>query len=294
MATNSRTYSPSRPVINGVSVGGLTSVAYEEGFDNKIESSGEGQAFPTKDRRGQFCRGTISCEDWVKMLSILTGTVGTFVVYERISGAATFIKHTFTNPVVSAVSLTVSNNKYSAITANFECRAADGTKTIVDMHKVEAAATLPDVVAAEYGGYEINSVVLGSLAITHVTGLTFNMSATIIKSTGDDDLAYTAVDRVDDNLAVSGSLSFEAGFASTSLISQQMLIASAADLVVTVKKAGGTAQKVLTIKSVSFENNSGNAQGKGHTTNSANFTISGSTTLTLTGDTAAVTIADAA
>lgn len=292
--SNTRNYNVRRGVINGVSIGGLTTVSYEEGYDNTIEASGEGQTFPTKDRRGQYCRGSIGCQDYTKMLEILTATLDDFVVYERISGAATFLKHTFTNPVVSAVSLKISNNQYSGITTKFECRASTATDTVSAMHATESAQTLPSATTTEYGGYQISSVVLGSLSISHATAVTLDLSATVIKSFGDDDLAYTAVDRIDDAIAASGSLSFEAGFVTNSMISQQLLLAAVGNLVITVKKAGGATNKVITIKNVMFSGNSANAAQKAYTNNSAKFTIAGNESLTLTGATAAIIIADAA
>lgn len=292
--TNTRTHSVKGPVINGVSAGGATAVMYEEGYDEIIESAGDGHTAKQKDRTNQFVRGTIATEDWTKIISMLTGAVDDFVVYENESGKATYLKHTFSKPVVYAISLQVQNGSYATIAAKFECRASAETDTIVNLHATDDGQTLPAGVFPGRGGIRINSALLGALAISHIKTLSLDITFGLLKSNGDDDIAYTAVDRLDDNVSVTGSIEFEAGFSGASLLSQQLLIAAAADLVFTVTQAGGTAQKTITIKRAIFNTNSGNMKTKGYAANTMPFTITDDGTLTLDGAVDFIQIADVA
>ena len=115
--------------INGVDAGGAMRMDLNYGYDGLLRSAPDGLGGPPLlDREIEYCRGTLTTQDWVEAINLLTGAVGTYVCYERISGvaaAAGYSKHTITAPVVHRMSLNYAKGQYSTISLDFECLAAD-------------------------------------------------------------------------------------------------------------------------------------------------------------------------
>jgi hypothetical protein len=89
MATvNKRVGLPQAVTINGVDAGGAMVARIQEGYDNILRSAPDGLQVPVKDKEAEYVRGEIVTQDWVEAVNLLTGTVGTFVFYERKSGVA--------------------------------------------------------------------------------------------------------------------------------------------------------------------------------------------------------------
>jgi hypothetical protein len=288
--SNTRTYKPQIATINGVSAAGITSVVYEEGYAQVATGAGDDQLVPSVDRHAQYCRGSFACEDWTKILDLLNADESTFTVYESESGAATYTKHTFAKPVIYDISLNIVNGRYASISGRFECRADAASDTIVDLHGVETGESLPSRVAATRGGSRIVSALLGSIEIPHATSFSLSLSFPILRSSADDDLAHMAVDRVEDQISVSGSIECESGYDTTALTRQLAIASAADDLVITVEMAGSTANKTITVKNALFLTTSGNS-GSGYTAGPISFTINGTAEMTLTGATAFLEIA---
>jgi hypothetical protein len=295
---NKRVGFPVANVINGIDNGGVVTVAIQEGYENIIRSSPEGLGPPVIDRDCQFCRGVIVTQDWVHIIELLTGTVSTYVFYERKSGVAEatgFVKHTLTNPVIYQVSFNFGQGAFATVSASFECKAADPTKTIADMHAMTDAQPAPTYITASHGGWRIVSATYGgSLSIYHVTGFTFNITLPLVKACNDSDIGYTAVDARTDGLTAAGSINFQdAEIATAKLKCQALLLAAIGSFVVTVAQSGGTT-KVITIVRASIlnagENSDVNAPFTGFT---AAFEVSNDQTnpLTLTGTYKILTIA---
>jgi len=260
MATvNNRVYHPQAMTINGIAVGGILTVAVQEGYENVMRSSPDGIGGPPIiDKECQFCRGTIVIQDWPDAISLLTGTIGTAVFYERKSGVAAatgYTEHTLTNPVIYSIALTFTKGGYATVSASFECMAASETSTIADMHAQVDSQAAPTYVPASRGGYRVESTVLGAITVYHLTGLTFSLAMPLVKACNDEDLAYTCVDARLDAMTVNGSISFQDSEITTAqLKAQELLLAATADLVITVTQSQGAADKVITIANVSFVN----------------------------------------
>lgn len=198
MATvNNRVNNPQAAVINGLDAGGLMSANISEGYENILKSSPDGLQVPLKDREVQFCRGSVVTQDWPHAYALLTGTATTYIFYERKSGVAEatgYIKHTLTAPIIHRMTLTFTKGGYAVVSFDFECRAADPTKTIADMHAYLDSQAAPTWTAAALGGYRITSLLHGSQAIKHVMGLTVNITMQLVKACNDSDIANTCVD----------------------------------------------------------------------------------------------------
>jgi len=256
---NKRTYTPQAMTINSVSVGGILTVSIQEGYENVLRSSPDGLGGPPIiDKECQFCRGTITVQDWLDAISLLTGTIGTCIFYERKSGVAAatgYVKHTLTNPVVHAITLTFTKGGYATISASFECKAADETKTIADMHAMLDTQTAPTYIPAARGGYRVESAALAAINIYHLTGFTFGITLPLVRACNDADVAYTCVDARLDGMTCNGSLNLQdSEITSAKLKCQQLLLAATADLLITVTQSQGAADKVITIAKVSFIN----------------------------------------
>ena len=75
--------------INGISAGGLVSAAISQGYEDILSTPADGKSFPQVDRLTQFVRGVVTCQDWTTVISVLNGTVGTYVFYVLESGTST-------------------------------------------------------------------------------------------------------------------------------------------------------------------------------------------------------------
>lgn len=300
MATvNKRVYHPEAMTINSVEVGGIMTVAIEEGYENILRSSPDGLRGPSiVDRECQFCRGVIVVQDWPDIISLLLGTIGTCVFYERKSGVAAatgYTKHTITNPVIYAVSLSINKGGYAPVSASFECKAADETKTIADMHAMEDSQAAPTYVSAARGGWRITAATLGSTSIYHLVGFSFAIGMRLVKACNDGDVAYTCVDALIEAMSAGGSINFrDSEITSAKLKVQQLLLASAGSLVLTVVQSSGAASKTITIANVictsDAENSDVNSDFSGY---SVNYEVANNpdTPLTLDGDNKIITIA---
>ena len=99
-------------------------------------------------------------------------------------------------------------------------------------------------------------------------------------------------------MTVNGSASFQdAEITSSQLKAQQLLLAAAGDLVITVLQSGGATNKVITIANVIFTSLQGSPDvNADYTSYSANFEVANdpSIPLTLDGDNKIITIEDEA
>jgi hypothetical protein len=303
MATvNKRIYHPQALTVNSVAAGGLITVTVLEGYENVMSSPPDGlQGPPIIDREVQFCRGTIVIQDWPDAINLLTGVVGTLVFYERKSGTAEasgYIKHTLTNPVIHQINVALGKGGYITVSASFECKAADETKTIVDMHAMTDSQNAPTYISAARGGWRVVTTAHGAVSVYHVTGFNFSISLPVAKACNDADIAYTCVDAKQSGMTCGGSLNFQdAEITAAKLKVQDLLLAVASSLVLTVVQSSGAANKVITIARAIFtgdsENSDVNADFGGY---SVNFDVANdpSTPLTLDGTNKIITIEDAA
>ena len=284
-------------LINGVDNGGATTAKVEAGYDQLLKTPPDGFQFPMVDRVTQFVRGNVASQDWTKVISLLTGTVGTNVFYQRKSGGddtTGWIKHTLTNPVIHRAMMNLRNRGYGGVNYDFECKAVDPTKTIADMHAILDSQAAPTF-AATARSLEITAAVHGAVNIHHVMGFDFSIALQLNKASNDGDIGYTAVDAFLDGMDAGGSLIFQdATIASSAMLNQTLLTAAAANLVLTVKMSQGAAAKTLTIANVIFgtSEQSPNVEG-GYDEFRVPFMIANSSTLplTLAGTTKVLTIA---
>ena len=302
MATvNKRTATPQASVINGVDAGGTMQASITYGYEDKQQSSPDGLAIPTKDKECQYCRGVIATQDWVHMIELLTGTVGTYIFYERISGVAEangYVKHTITNPVIHKVKLAFTKKGFAIVTANFECKAADETKGFADMWVPEDAQAAPSYITAVRGGMRIISAIHGSVSILHSLGFELNVELPLAKECNDADIGYTCVDARVDGMTCDGSINFQdTSIATATEVGQKLVAAAKANLVLTVNQSQGATNKTITIANVDFDSvarDANNNSKDGFTESTGNFDVANNpgTPLTLDGDNKIIVIAD--
>jgi hypothetical protein len=298
VTVNNRVKKPQAMAINGLDAGGLMTATIQKGFDNIMKSSPDGLQIPLKDREIQFCRGSVVTQDWVHAVALLTGTVGTYIFYERKSGvveATGYIKHTITAPIIHRLTLKITKGGYATASFDFECKAADPTKTIADMHAYLDTQAAPTYITAARGGYRITSLLHGAQAIHHINDLSVSIAMPLVKACNDGDIGYTCVDAELDGLSVNGSVSFQdAVITSTVMLERTLVLAARASLVATIVQGQAATAKTLTIAGVSFDSVSSNSSASAPFTEyTANFDVENDTTtqLTLDGTNKILTIA---
>jgi hypothetical protein len=299
MATvNKRVGIPQATIINGVDTGGIMTAVIQAGFDNVMRSSPDGLQVPMKDKEIQSVRGAIVTQDWIEVINLLTGAVGTYVFYERKSGVAPatgYVKHTITAPVIHQVSFTLTKGGYSTANFSFECKAADETKGIADMWVPEDSQAAPSYVSAARGGYRVETAAHGAVSIYHVMDFNFALALPLVKACNDLDVGYTCVDARLDGLAAAGSISFQdASISAATILCQKLAVAARGSLVLVVTQGGGAADKTITIAGVDFNNVGGSSDVSAPFTGySADFEVSNDTgtLLTLEGTNKIITIA---
>jgi len=299
MATvNKRTKAQQALEINGVDAGGVMTAQIQYGYENIIESAPDGLQAAIMDREIQFCRGTVQTQDWIEILNILTGTVGTYVCYERKSGVAEatgYIEYTITNPIIHSVSLNQTKGGYMTCTFSFECRAADETEGFADMLAIADSHAAPTYIPAARGGFRVKTIAHGALSIYHTMSFTFAINLKLDKACNDADVGYTCVDARVDGLTAGGSITTQdSGVTTNALKAQQLLAAARGNLVITVAQGSGAADKVITIAGVIFGSAGGNQNvSASFTDHSLNYMVTNDagTPLTLTGTNKILTIA---
>jgi hypothetical protein len=261
--------------INGVSAGGLMSANIDAGFDSIIRASHDGLSFPVNERLIPYVRGSITCQDWEKVISVFNGTLGTYTFYEALSGAATYYPHTITNPVIHSFSLNLLNGGYSSVTWNFECKPADGTKTITDMFASGAAAAKPAYLASQRAVKIVSATHVS--AIGYVTGATVNFTSNLLREMSDGGLGYTTVEAAEP-YNITGSVTFQNNdVASSKQYLTLLLTGAASDLVIVMKDSGLGGTATLTIKNVFFTTGNANKTSDGgYNSCTANFIMSDS------------------
>lgn len=281
---NNRTYqtyhggaTASTANVNGVAHGGLVSGAIQYGKDKIVRSSGDNQILEEVDVFINFVRGTITSQDWPDVISLLTGTVGTYIFYEKESGLATVTKNTLNLPVIHRADFSLTNFSPAQITWGFECRGTLNDDVITDMWGRLKTQVAPAVELTTSRGDKITAAVHGVTAIQHVTGLTFSLNANLVIGTpGDGDTCYVAVD-------LANPFSFSGSITTQDLDSALSLneIGTPAALAVTVHQMSQAAAKTITFANVLFGSNSANL-GQGHTGYTIGFIVNSPSATPLT------------
>jgi len=305
MATiNYRTGIPQAVAINGVDAGGAMRIYVDEGFEERPESAPDGLEVTVQDKISQYCRGTLETQDWVELINIFSGTLGTYIFYERISGVAElagYVKHTLTNPVIHAIRLQVRKGQYALITCDFECLAADETKGFADMHTQLDAQAVPTYISAARGGFRVTSATHGGTPVSfyHVTAFDFAMELDLVKECNDADVGYTCVDARLSGMTPAGSITFQDQKVTTAnLTAQALLAASPGPLVLQLVQRQGATAQVVTIARVDFKNMTRTVQAQkgGFAETVLNYAVNNdpTTPLTVAGVNKIITIAAAA
>ena len=259
--TNYRVGQPQSLTVNGVDAGGLMSAAIRAGYDEIVRSSPDGLAGPPiSDRLAQYVRGTITTQDWIEAINLLDiGSLGTKVFYERKSGvdAGTgYIKHTITNPVIHRIALAFRKGSYATCAYDFECRAADETKTIADMWAPLDSQAAPSHITAARGGCRIDYgsfQATPSIGIKHITALDISIALNLVKESNEHDIGYTCVDARLEGTPVTGSITIQDSAVSSSLLTAQRLIAGGRKTMSwLVLQSQGAANKECELKGVQF------------------------------------------
>jgi len=281
MATvNKRTKMVLDMVINGVDAGSAMSARVQAGYETILSSSPDGLQTPIKDRVTQFVRGSVTSQDWIEAVNLLSGTVGTNRMFEKV-----FLAFDAQHPGGSIVC------------DEFYLTEAATIATTWAMTDDQAA---PTYVSSARGGYRVSACTHGGVSIYHIMAMEFGISIPVLRECNDADVGYTAVDAdLEGGMACGGSLTFQdAEITSSKLKLVDLLAAARGSLVLTLTQSSGATAKTVTIAGVIFTGGSEDAGARSDQANpfSASFEVSNDATtqLTLAGDNKILTIADAA
>ena len=258
--TNYRVGQPQALTVNGVDAGGLMSARIQAGYDEIVRSSPDGLAGPPiSDRLAQYVRGTITTQDWIEAINLLTGSLGTKVFYERKSGVAAatgYLKHTITNPVIHRIALGFRKGGYATCAYDFECRAADETKTIADMWTPLDGQAAPSHITSARGGYRLSTgtfKLFGQISLNHITAFDLAIGLNLVKESNEDDVGYTCVDARLEGMPVTGSVTIQGSAVASSLLTAQRLVAAGRDILGFIAtQSQGATRKTFTIAGVQF------------------------------------------
>jgi len=304
---NKRSYTPQAMTINGIDAGGIMTARLYSGFEEYYQSAPDGLDIPVSDKEIQYVRGSIVTQDWVHAVELITAAASNLEFYERKSGVAAatgYLKHVIVNPVIHRMRLLFNRKQFAGASFDFECKAADETSGIIDMHQVTDAQSAPTYVSAARGGYRIISATHGTagglLSILHSTDLEISIELQLSKECNDADVGYTCVDAKTDGMRVTSRLSFQDGGiknATTQQLTQQLITAAKGPLVVTVKQGQAAANKVITLANADIKQVSSDASVKApYTGYTAEMEVANTagTPLTLDGTNKVLEITDAA
>ncbi len=73
--SNNRTLLILARTINGIAAGGQVSASIAAGYENSIRSAPDGLQLPVIDLDTQFVRGSMTTEDWIHVIELLTGNM---------------------------------------------------------------------------------------------------------------------------------------------------------------------------------------------------------------------------
>ena len=249
----------------GYSAGGLMSYAMQFGYDDIVVAPADGLSFPEVDRLGQFCRGTITCQDWTEVINVLNNVTTSYVFYSRESGLTSFSKYTLTAPVVYAASFSFTHRGYASCTWNFETRAASEAVGFSAAFGVDnATGTAPAATLTTARGIEITAAqhATDTTDINHVTNLTCNIAGRLVKASQDGDVGYTAVDVVWGGAPMGGSITFQDSADSNVVKAVTLAGLAEEDLTVTIKQSQA-GSKSLVLKNCVFTDGAANYTNDG-------------------------------
>ncbi len=237
-------------VMNGVSVGGVTSIEVEEGYSSEQKSEFDGAQGPTAlENAGAFVKATVRTTDITKAIALLISTPGTAEWFAAESGLATFSKASLVAPVFHKLDMRF-NRENAVATLEARCRFPASNADIENVHALLAAQTAPTrthpnrlhkVLAADHG----------LQGVLHIEDLSVSVAGRLLTDWGDEDIGETAVD-----VAGFGDVSVNATFKDSSQISSgpgydlrtALIKNGVKDLVVELGGVAEVADAVMTLR----------------------------------------------
>ena len=270
--TNSRTYDAQAVKASNVALGGIVRIDVAHGHENvNRQRFGGRQGNAVVHRSGKFVRGSLSCLDVTKFISVLTAAPSAgddnivFYVAQDGTSPTTYVKRTLLRPRYTSLSLTVPEPPGNAsFDLGFECLwiKADGNAAD-DFHEVDTPADAQ----AEAGVITARTnpeLLMGVTAATH--------GATVVQHRSRFGLRIQFEVRRNRNTDFAGpdsiipilsAVQFDLETKDTGIVTgppvktamQELLDAGADDLVLTLAKVNGASDKTLTLKNAVFIEN---------------------------------------
>lgn len=243
--------------INGISIGGLTSIITRQDFVHATDSEADGHDFPSDtDEAGQQVTATIVTTDVLQLIPLLLSTPGSSEWFGHESGAATYGKGTLANLVCHSGRFESALGSYARITVEGQCRFGAAADTFEDVEGWLAAQTVPTIThPVRY--WQPGSAVHGELTALHVQSIGFNIGGRLMTDYDAGDKGTTAVDVAGYN-AVGVDLTVRDASQQTGPpthdLATALMLNEVHNLVVGFTGVGEAVAKTLTLRNCRFRN----------------------------------------
>lgn len=275
-----RTYDAQAITANEVQLGGTSRLTVTPGYEQITRSRFGGRMGASRVLRGaKFVRGTLTCLDVTKVITLVTATptldadnIMTFYVAEEGTSPTTYTKHVllrpvFFNPTVSIV----PGGTDATFTVSFECRWVKADDTAADeFNEVDVTTTAVAEATVEADRVEpaildeVTSVTHGAVAVEHPGDFSFQITGGLRKHRNGGFKGHDSIAWVVDGLQFDFRTLSSVRSAQSKTRVQELLDAAAADLVVIMSALDGGSPKTFTFANAVFLQGGGEHPAVGH------------------------------
>ena len=282
--TINRTLRATACTLNGVAIGGVTTITPSFGFREVIVAPMDGAGGPTLIHRSrQQLTAAVTFQDAADFINALTGAAGDLVFYSKLSGDSKYLRHTMGNNAdvagkgtIRSASISFRRGQLAVVNADMEFTVLENTYGIKLAWKVEDNATAGwTLVGGAPGAGQFNHIAAtrydqlrsvttaGAINPRYLESLTVNVRGSVESASHDADIGTSVIDVPDYD--ITGSIEFQdagiqkevAGTPAGSPDREYLDLVSlplqaSGNIVLTARKHDDTGNITLTIKNAKF------------------------------------------
>lgn len=240
------------PVINAVSMGGMTSIETTQDYMHNVDSQQDGVGGPSDaDEAGQQVKVSIASTDVLQLIPLLIATPTAATWYGFESGASTFAKGSLVAPVLNSGRFNVAKGGYATINVAGQCRFPDAAATFDDVEGFVRTQNEPAQVHPQRL-WQPGACTHDALAPNHLQSLGFALNARLMVDYDSGDMGTTAVDRAEWGLVEVELVIRDSSVSGNSDMATALMNNGVKDLVVALTGVGDTPDKTLTLRNCKF------------------------------------------
>ncbi len=204
----SRVYHAIAPVFNGVSLGGMSTITLQYGYDAVTRAVASGYPGTLRNQpRVKFVRGTLVTQDISKAMTIMAAAPSnlTFYIKEEATSPLSYMRRVLMHPVVTGLRCRVDPEPGAPATMEFpfECKFLSAVPTIVSQfHEVDVVtknvlkATAEDTrtIPLMYDEMTVCSYgVTTPIVLSHLKGISFSVGGDVIRDRNAGAAGYDSI-----------------------------------------------------------------------------------------------------